>query len=166
MKMYPVLKNHTIKMYGWVEVQLHTFLTLLLHGGEWSASQPACFTPRERVQVTHWIGGWVSPRAGLDVVTKRKIPSSCQESNPGCPTHSPVTILTELPWLMNGKLMLPVKVHRLCQHLLCILVMSVNIRSPSLSPLAYLFQHWICILHWPCTLWPVPYFIESISAGN
>jgi hypothetical protein len=30
----------------------------------------------------HWIGGWVGPRAVLDVVVKRKIPSSHQELNP------------------------------------------------------------------------------------
>jgi len=26
------------------------------------------FTPRERAPGTHWIGGWVGPRAILDVV--------------------------------------------------------------------------------------------------
>jgi hypothetical protein len=31
---------------------------------------------------THWIGSWVGPRAVLDVVVKRNIPSSCQELNP------------------------------------------------------------------------------------
>jgi hypothetical protein len=35
------------------------------------------FTPRplypwERAPGTHWIGGWVDPRAGLDDVEKRK----------------------------------------------------------------------------------------------
>jgi hypothetical protein len=38
--------------------------------------------PRERAPGTHWIGGWVDPRAGLDAVAKRKIPSPCRESNP------------------------------------------------------------------------------------
>jgi hypothetical protein len=28
--------------------------------------------PRERTPSTHWIGGWVGPRAGLDNVEKRK----------------------------------------------------------------------------------------------
>jgi hypothetical protein len=36
----------------------------------------------ERAAGAHWIGGWVGPRAGLDVVVKRRIPSSCRESNP------------------------------------------------------------------------------------
>jgi hypothetical protein len=31
------------------------------------------FTPGERAPGTHWIGGWVGPRAGLDDVEKRKL---------------------------------------------------------------------------------------------
>jgi hypothetical protein len=38
-----------------------------LAGDEWSSSRPVRFTPG-----THWIGGWVDPRAGLDDVVKRK----------------------------------------------------------------------------------------------
>jgi hypothetical protein len=30
------------------------------------------FTPGEKASVTHWIGGWVDPRAGLDDVEKKK----------------------------------------------------------------------------------------------
>jgi hypothetical protein len=41
-------------------------LTSALDGGEWSASRPDRFTPKERVPGTHRIGGWVGPRAGLD----------------------------------------------------------------------------------------------------
>jgi hypothetical protein len=48
-------------------------LTSVLDGGEQSASCPSHFTPRERAPVTHWIGGWVGPRAILDAVVKRKI---------------------------------------------------------------------------------------------
>jgi hypothetical protein len=40
-------------------------------GGEWSASRPCRFTPGERAPGTHWIGGWVGPRAGLDDVEGR-----------------------------------------------------------------------------------------------
>jgi hypothetical protein len=53
-----------------------------LDEGEWSASRPARFTPRERAPDTHWIAGWVSTRAGLDTVVKRKIPSPCRDLNP------------------------------------------------------------------------------------
>jgi hypothetical protein len=41
-----------------------------LVGGEWSASLPGRFTPGERGPGTHWIGGWVCPRAGLNDVEK------------------------------------------------------------------------------------------------
>jgi hypothetical protein len=58
-------------------------LTSALDGGEWSASRPGRFIPRERIPGTHWIGGWVGPRAVLDAVVKRKIPSPRRELNPG-----------------------------------------------------------------------------------
>jgi hypothetical protein len=45
-------------------------------------SWPDRFTPRERAPCTHWIGGWEGPRAGLDAVVKREIPSPCRDSNP------------------------------------------------------------------------------------
>jgi hypothetical protein len=37
---------------------------------------------------THWIGGWVGPRAVLDAVVKRKIPIPRRESNPRTRDHS------------------------------------------------------------------------------
>jgi hypothetical protein len=48
------------------------FLISALVGGEWSASRSGRFTPRERASDTHWIGGWVNPRADLNVLEKRK----------------------------------------------------------------------------------------------
>jgi hypothetical protein len=65
-------------------------LTSALDGGEWSASHPGRFTARERAPGSHWIGGWVGPRAVLDAVVKRKIPSSCRESNLRIPILQPV----------------------------------------------------------------------------
>jgi hypothetical protein len=64
-----------MKTYWGVEVLLHAFLTEALDGGEWSASRPGRFNPRERAPGTHWRGGWMGPRAGLDAVVKKKIPS-------------------------------------------------------------------------------------------
>jgi hypothetical protein len=58
------------------------FLTSALDGGEWSVFFPGHYTPWERAPDTYWIGGSVDPRAILDVVVKRKIPSPYQESNP------------------------------------------------------------------------------------
>jgi hypothetical protein len=57
-----------MKTYGGVDVQMHIFLTSALVGGEWSASRPGCFTPGGKSPGTHWTGGWVGPRTGLDDV--------------------------------------------------------------------------------------------------
>jgi hypothetical protein len=46
---------------------------------------PRRFTTRERDPCSHWIGGWVGPRAVLNAVVKRKIPSPHLESNPRTP---------------------------------------------------------------------------------
>jgi hypothetical protein len=74
-----------MKAYWGSGVQLHAFLTSALDGGEWSASRPRRFSPRERAPGAHWIGGWLGPRTGLDTVMKRKIPSSRRESSPRAP---------------------------------------------------------------------------------
>jgi hypothetical protein len=65
-------------------------LTSALNGGEWSASRPGRFTSKERAPGTHWIGGWVGPRAVLDAVVKRRISSPRRESNPKTPIVQPV----------------------------------------------------------------------------
>jgi hypothetical protein len=49
------------------------FLTTSLDGGEWSASRPYYFTPRERIPGTHSLGGSVGPRAGLEDLEKSKV---------------------------------------------------------------------------------------------
>jgi hypothetical protein len=79
-----------MKAYGGVDVQIHIFLTSALAGGEWSASRPSCFTLGERAPGTHWRGGWVDPRAGLDDVDKRKFLTLLGlELRPlGCPVRS------------------------------------------------------------------------------
>jgi hypothetical protein len=61
-----------MKTYVGVDGQIHVFLTSVLFGSEWSASRPDRFTPGERAPGTHYIGGWVGPRAGLENVEKRK----------------------------------------------------------------------------------------------
>jgi hypothetical protein len=53
-----------MKAYGGVDPP---FLTSALVGGEWSTSRPGRFTPG-----THWIGGSVDLRAGLDDLENRK----------------------------------------------------------------------------------------------
>jgi hypothetical protein len=60
-------------------------LCMLDLGTRWRCE--VSFTPwllylRERAPGTHWIGGWVDPRAGLDTVVRRKIPCTCWDLNP------------------------------------------------------------------------------------
>jgi hypothetical protein len=70
-KVVPVLFNSAPRHEGalreWRYSSTHS-LTSTLDGGEWSASRPGRFAPRERAPDTHWIGGWVGPRAVLDSV--------------------------------------------------------------------------------------------------
>jgi hypothetical protein len=61
-----------MKTYGGVNEEIHIFLTSALAGVERSASRKGRYTPGERAPGTHWRGGWVDPRAGLDDVVKRK----------------------------------------------------------------------------------------------
>jgi hypothetical protein len=84
-------------MGEWMYSSTHS-LTSALDGGEWPASRPCRFTPKERAPGTHWIGGWVSYRAVLDAVVRRKIPSPRRESNPKTPIVQSVAnaIPTEL----------------------------------------------------------------------
>jgi hypothetical protein len=83
-------EHHAIKVYWeWRYRSTHS-LTSALDGGEWSVSRHGRFTARGRAPGTHWIGGWVGPRAVLDTVVKRKIPSPRRESNPRTPIVQPV----------------------------------------------------------------------------
>jgi hypothetical protein len=60
-------------------------------GTRWRRGQlhtPVALPPRKEPPGTHWIVGWVGPRAGLDLVMKRKIPCPCPDSNPDHPARS------------------------------------------------------------------------------
>jgi hypothetical protein len=62
--------EYALKAHGRVDAQ-----TSALLGGEWSASRPGRFTPGEKVPGTHWIGGCVLPRTGLDDAEKILAPT-------------------------------------------------------------------------------------------
>jgi hypothetical protein len=63
---------------GGEKIYSYSFSTSALDGGEWSASRLGrAFAPG-----THWTGGWVGPRAGLDTEDTGKIPCPRRESNP------------------------------------------------------------------------------------
>jgi hypothetical protein len=49
---------------------------------------------RERAPGTHWIGGWVGPRTGLDDMEKKRVPY--RDSNFDTSAVQPVVIPTEL----------------------------------------------------------------------
>jgi hypothetical protein len=61
-----------MKACGGRGVQNYIFLTSALAGGDCSSSRPGRFTSEERAPGTHWIGGWVDPRAGFEHVQNRK----------------------------------------------------------------------------------------------
>jgi hypothetical protein len=55
-----------------------------------SVTPRPCFYPQETTPGTHWTGGWVGPRAGLDTEDRGKILFPCRETNPGRPVIQPV----------------------------------------------------------------------------
>jgi hypothetical protein len=65
-------KHYAIKSVWWSVCRDPQFLDLGTSCNKWSALHPDRFTPGERAPVTHWIGGWVGPRTGLDDLEKRK----------------------------------------------------------------------------------------------
>jgi hypothetical protein len=84
------MKHYAMKTYGGVDVEIQLFLTLALLGGEWSASCPNCFIPKERAPGTQWIVSWVCCRTSLDDVERRKI-YSYQGSNSNPSAIQPVS---------------------------------------------------------------------------
>jgi hypothetical protein len=46
---------------------------------------PPVALPPGKEPLVHWIGGWMGPRAVVDAVVKKKIPSPRRESNPKTP---------------------------------------------------------------------------------
>jgi hypothetical protein len=74
---------------GGLDVYIHIFLTSALAGSEWSTSCPGRCTAGERAPGTHWIGGWVDPRAGLDDVENRNT-LPYRNSNPDLSVVQPI----------------------------------------------------------------------------
>jgi hypothetical protein len=55
-------------------MQLLLILDLGTRWGDWTLSRPGCALARERTPCTHWIGGWMDLRAGLDTQGREKNP--------------------------------------------------------------------------------------------
>jgi hypothetical protein len=124
-----ILWRHT----GRKEVQFHSFLTLALDGGKWSASHPGCFTPEKQPWVaTKKAAGW-APEMVWIILRKEK---SCtaHDLKPGLlspqpshyteysiPAHAQSTNCISLPhWLCSyskGEVMFghsPPYTHKCC----------------------------------------------------
>jgi hypothetical protein len=86
-----VIKKKLSRYMPWGERRYssYSYLTSALDGGERSASRPSrALPPGETTPSTHWIGGWVGPRAGLDAGARRKILCPCRGSNADRPACS------------------------------------------------------------------------------
>jgi hypothetical protein len=55
--------------------------------------------PHERAPGTHWLGGWLGPRAGLDTEARGKILSLCWRSHPGHPVSNQTLCRLSYPQL-------------------------------------------------------------------
>jgi hypothetical protein len=74
-------KHHAMEAYWELRYSSTHSLISALDGGEWLASRPGRFTPKERAPGTHWIGDWVG-RSGHGVEEKNS------QSFPGFETRS------------------------------------------------------------------------------
>jgi hypothetical protein len=88
--LYWVCRNQKVKqsrytpwrLFGGEEYSSYLFTTSAQDGGEWSASRfcralPLGIGPPG----SHWTGGWVYPRSGLDTEVRGKILCPCRGSN-------------------------------------------------------------------------------------
>jgi hypothetical protein len=64
----------------------YSFLTSELDGVSGQCHSPTALYPREITPVTHWTGGWVGPRAGLDTEARREILSPLPGIEPLSPS--------------------------------------------------------------------------------
>ena len=55
------------------------------------------FHSREIALCTHWILGWLGPRADLDFLRRKKKSCPCQELNPHCIKHQHLSDLSPFP---------------------------------------------------------------------
>jgi hypothetical protein len=79
-----VLLAHAMKAYGGSGGIPPLFPISALDGGEWSTPNPTPpLLPAGKKLDTHQTGGWVHPRAGLDILEKRDISCPYRNSDPG-----------------------------------------------------------------------------------
>jgi hypothetical protein len=92
--MSKVKKNKAVPRihHAWAKVERkyssYSFLNSALDGVSGQRYAPANLNPREMIPGTHWIGGWVGLRGGLETETKGKILCLCRGSKQGRPVCS------------------------------------------------------------------------------
>jgi hypothetical protein len=74
-----------------VEAYLHAFIFSELRAGDWTASLPGCFIPRESCPTLYFTGDWVGFVVGIKSL-KTKILQYCGESNHKSPVFKLVAI--------------------------------------------------------------------------
>jgi hypothetical protein len=116
------------------------FLTSALDGGEWSASRPYRIIPRERAPGTHWVGGWVGPRAGLDAVEEKHF--ALPGIEPGASSPS-LYRLRCLAYIQNNMVYLYLCTYRSAEN-------SAVIVRLTLSQAMFLYSHTKCWTRWYC----------------
>jgi hypothetical protein len=79
----------------------------------------AVLYPREKTPGTHWIGGWVGIRAGLNTEARGKILCLCQGSNLGCPVCKQILHWLSYPSCYFYHIML--KKHCMIHVVMCLL---------------------------------------------
>jgi hypothetical protein len=104
----PEIKNRPIYIYIYIYIYIsspatrhegawgkrryssYSFSTSALDGVSGQRHAPVALYLRGKNPGTHWTGGWVGPRAGLDTEATGKILCLRRESNPDRPVFQPV----------------------------------------------------------------------------
>jgi hypothetical protein len=89
------LRHEDVWGSGYIRVDPR-FLDLTLVGGERSVPHPGRFTPWARARGAHWIGGWMDPRAGLDMKQRKFLLSRAGCSKSLHPLRYPGSLIPHL----------------------------------------------------------------------
>ena len=73
-----------MKAYGEMETYRHALLIAAVNRGDWWDLRSGRFTPEERLHVTHWVGDWLGPGAGLNAFEKEKTLVPAKNKTPVC----------------------------------------------------------------------------------
>jgi hypothetical protein len=102
-----VVPVHAMKVYGGMNVKLHTFLISALDEAGWSGSRPGHFTAGKEltVRLNRILAG---ATASLDVLQNRRIPCTCHESNHTFSVVRAVTLSTYRPPYVGSFLLIKI----------------------------------------------------------